>query len=63
MADPMVIPVAFRWQKRIKNRHTKDGQERYQQDYRIGVEFLHLNDEQMMKVKHFIRQLTVADAI
>ncbi len=63
MQDPMITPVHFRWQKKIKNRHSKDGHERYQLDYRIGVEFIHLNDHQMTKIKHFIRQLTVADAI
>lgn len=63
MNEPLMIPSTFRWQRRIKNRFVEAGEERYQLDFRIGVEFNHLRDEQLMKIKQFIRQLSVADAI
>lgn len=63
MQEPIHIPVNFRWQKKIKNRHTKGGKQRYQLEYRMGLEYIHLGEQQLMIIKNFIRQLSVADAI
>ena len=63
MTAPMVIPSTIRWQRRIKNRVNESGMDRIQMEYRLGVEFNALDEEQLMKIKQFIRQLSVADAI
>ncbi len=63
MSDPIVLPVAFRWQRRIKNRVLEAGRERYQLDFRLGIEFLEVDANSVTKIKQFLRQLSVADAI
>lgn len=63
MQEPLQIPVTFRWQKRIRNRLKGTTNDRYQVDYRVGVEFLSISEEQLVKLKQFIRQLSVSEAI
>lgn len=63
MTDPIILPVAFRWQRRIKNRVLEAGRERYQLDFRLGIEFLEVEPTAITKIKQFLRQLSVADAI
>lgn len=63
MSDLLTIPVAFRWQRRIKNRILDGKRERYQLDFRVGLEFNMVSDYNSLRVKQFLRQLSVADAI
>lgn len=63
MTEPIALPTLFRWQRRIRNRQPRIDDDRYQLEFRIGVEFAHLNNEQVMRINQFIRQLSIADAI
>lgn len=63
MSAPMEVQAAIRWKRRIKNRIDEDNRERYQLDYRLGVEFLDLQEEHQIKIRNYLRQLSVADAI
>ncbi len=63
MSAPMVVQAAIRWRRRIKNRVIEDKRERYQLDFRLGIEFLELSDEFQIKIRNYLRQLSVADAI
>ncbi|MFW7382082.1 MAG: hypothetical protein ACOH5I_24970 [Oligoflexus sp.] len=63
MSEPITLGVAIRWQRRIKNRYIDAERERYQLDFRFGVEFIDLSDDANLKLKQFLRQLSVADAI
>lgn len=64
MSDPIDVKIAFRWHKKIKNRlKTPSGDDRYQIDFRMGLEFIGLKESNHVKIKQFIRQLTVSQAI
>lgn len=63
MASPINMTVAIRWQRRIKNRHIDADRERYQLDFRLGIEFLDIPVEGGLKIKQFLRQLSLADAV
>jgi c-di-GMP-binding flagellar brake protein YcgR len=63
MSPPMPVHAAIRWKRRIRNRIIEDVNERYQLDFRIGVEFLEIQEEQRNRIRNFLRQLSVADAI
>lgn len=63
MSSPMDIQAAIRWKRRIKNRIIEGNDERYQMDFRVGIEFMNLSEECQIKIRHYMRQLSVADAI
>lgn len=63
MSTPMPIKAQIRWRRRIKNRIIDDFGERYQLDFRVGVEFAELQDEQRSRIRQYLRQLSLADAI
>jgi hypothetical protein len=63
MSAPMPVQAAIRWKRRIKNRFSEDNRERYQLDFRLGIEFLELSEEYQVKIRNYLRQLSVADAI
>jgi c-di-GMP-binding flagellar brake protein YcgR len=63
MSAPMPVQAAIRWKRRIKNRFEEDNRERYQLDFRLGIEFLELQEEYQIKIRNYLRQLSVADAI
>jgi len=63
MSEPLTVGVVIRWQRRIKNRCIDAERERYQLDFRFGIEFVDLSDDASLKLKQFLRQLSVADAI
>lgn len=65
---PMTAPIRMdgiiRWRRKIKNRIEDEFVgERFQLEYRLGFEFADVGDAQQQKLRHFIRQLTVAEAI
>ncbi len=63
MTPPMPMTGVIRWRRKIKNRVEDSAEERFALEYRIGFEFGTIEEEQMQKIRHFIRQLTVAEAI
>ncbi len=64
MQNPLAVQAAIRWKRRIKNRLVDaDDSERYQMDFRIGVEFAELSDERKIQIRNYLRQLSVAEAI
>lgn len=64
MMAPMKMNGIFRWRRKIKNRIEDEvSGERFQLEYRLGFEFADVGEEQQQKLRHFIRQLTVAEAI
>jgi hypothetical protein len=63
MSAPMPVQASIRWKRRIRNRIIEDESERYQMDFRIGVELADLQEEQRNKIRNYLRQLSVADAI
>lgn len=64
MSPPIPMNGVIRWRRKIKNRSEDEFVgERFQLEYRIGFEFADVGDEQQQKIRHFIRQLTVAEAI
>jgi hypothetical protein len=64
MATPLQISGVIRWRRKIKNRvETANASERFQLEYRIGLEFNDLNEEEQTKIRQYIRQLTVSEAI
>lgn len=64
MMAPLRINGIIRWRRKIKNRIEDEYVgERFQLEYRLGFEFAEVGDEQQQKLRHFIRQLTVAEAI
>ena len=63
MTPPIETEVHFRWQKKIKNRIVEDENERFQFDYRLGIQFGEMNKETQSSIKLFLRQLAMADAV
>ncbi len=64
MAAPLKICGVIRWRRKIKNRVEMDGgAERFQLEYRLGLEFVDLGEEEQTKIRQYMRQLTVAEAI
>jgi len=63
MSAPMPVQAAIRWKRRIKNRIDEDNRERYQLDFRLGIEFLELQEDYQIRIRNYLRQLSVADAI
>ncbi len=64
MSQPLPMNGVIRWRRKIKNRVEDElVGERFQLEYRIGFEFAEIGDDQQQKIRHFIRQLTVAEAI
>lgn len=63
MQIPLPIKAAIRWKRRIRNRLVDADAERYQLDFRIGVEFVDLIDEHKARIRNYLRQLSVAEAI
>ena len=63
MTPPIAVSTTIRWQRRIKNHHNEMGDDRTHLEFRLGVEFNSLEEDDMMKIKQFIRQLSVAEAI
>lgn len=63
MIDPVPVQVQFRWQKRTVNRLVLDGIEHSQKQFRFGIEFVDPDEELKMKIRQFLRQLSMADAI
>lgn len=64
MTAPIKLNGVIRWRRKIKNRSEDEFVgERFQLEYRIGFEFADVGEDQQQKIRHFIRQLTVAEAI
>ncbi len=63
MSPPMSFQAAIRWKRRIRNRIIEDENERYQSDFRLGIEFGELQDDQRNKIRQYLRQLSMAEAI
>jgi hypothetical protein len=63
MSPPIPFQAAIRWKRRIRNRIIEDQEERYQLDFRLGIEFLSLQEDQNVRIRNYLRQLSVVDAI
>ncbi|MCX6130878.1 MAG: hypothetical protein NTX25_17700 [Proteobacteria bacterium] len=63
MSPPIAVKAVIRWKRRIKNRIVEDKSERYQLDYRVGIELIELHTDQQLKIRSFLRALSMADAI
>ena len=63
MEQPIITPLEVRWVKRIKDRVNVEGAARYQRLFKFGVQFVDLSSENKLRVKNYIRKLTLADAI
>lgn len=63
MTQPIPLHAAIRWKRKIKIRIEENESERFIMEYRVGIEFQGLSDEQNQKIKSYIRQLSIADAI
>ncbi len=63
MSAPIPVQAAIRWRRRIKNRIHDEKRERIQLDFRLGIEFHELQEEFQLKIRNYLRQLSVADAI
>lgn len=64
MAAPLKVAGVIRWRRKIKNRvEMPGGAERFQLEYRLGFEFADLGEEEQQKIRQYMRQLTVAEAI
>lgn len=63
MVKPIGVEVTFRWQKRIRNRIRVNDEERYRLDFLFGVEFSNLDEAAFLKIRQFLRQLSLADAV
>lgn len=63
MSQPIPIVASIRWKRKIKIRIEENEGERFIMEYRVGVEFQGLLDEHNQKIKSYIRQLSIADAI
>jgi hypothetical protein len=64
MQKPVKAPVELRWIKRIKE-HQKDddGSVRQYTSYRLGLQFLNMNQELEQAIRMFIQQVTQQEAI
>lgn len=63
MIKPIELELSFRWQKRIRNRIHVNDEERYRLEFLFGVEFSNLDESALLKVRQFLRQLSLADAV
>lgn len=64
MAIPLKMTGVIRWRRKIRNRvELEGGGERFQLEYRIGLEFAVVGEEEQQKIRQYMRQLTVAEAI
>ena len=63
MTEPISCRVFVRWQKKTTNRLVSEGEERALIEYRVGIEFDGLSEEQVVKVRQFMRRLSMAQAI
>jgi hypothetical protein len=60
---PLNIKMEFRWQKRTLQSHIVNGRDQSQIQFRFGAEFRDLDEDSKLKVKQFMRQLIIAEAI
>lgn len=64
MTPPLKMTGVIRWRRKIRNRVELDGgAERFQLEYRIGLEFAEMGEDEQQKIRQYMRQLTVAEAI
>ena len=63
MMDPLDMKFHIRWQKKTTNTFQIDGKDRSAVEYRFGLEFDDPSNEHISKIRQFMRQLSMADAI
>jgi hypothetical protein len=64
MQKPVTAPIELRWIKRIKEHHKDDdGSVRQFMSYRLGLQFLNMNQEIETAIRMFIQQTTQQEAI
>ena len=64
MISEFDMTFLIRWQKRTTNSILEDGQNvRTQLEYRVGLEFSEPIDDDIAKIRQFMRALSMADAI
>ncbi len=63
MLPALSMEGVIRWRRKIRNRIAMGQGERYQLEYRLGLEFANVGEEEQQKIRQYMRQLTVADAI
>ena len=63
MMEPISGEFAIRWQKKTVNRISEGGRERARLEYRFGIEFSEMDEAAIIKIRQFMRQLSMANAI
>lgn len=63
MIGAVPIKAQFRWQKRTIDRKAVGQREHSQRQFRIGIEFVDPDENLKLKIRQFMRQLSMADAI
>lgn len=63
MMDPLDMKFHIRWRKKTTNTFQIDGKDRSVVEYRFGLEFDDSADEHTSRIRQFLRQLSMADAI
>lgn len=63
MIGPVPVKVQIRWQKRTIDRKIVGDREHSQRQFRFGIEFVDPDENVKLKVRQFMRQLSMADAI
>lgn len=63
MTEPITVPTQFCWQKRTINKRVVNKSELKQLQFRFGVMWSDLDEDTLLKIRFFLRQLSMAEAI
>lgn len=63
MIGTVPVKVMVRWQKRTIDRKVIGKREHSQRQFRFGIEFIEPEEQLKLKIRQFMRQLSMADAI
>lgn len=63
MNAPIDLKFNIRWKKKTTNRVIDDGLERARLEFRLGIEFEEPTEDLVIKLRAFMRQLSLAQAI
>lgn len=63
MSPPLPMKVVVRWRKKTINRLIEGGADHGRLEYRFGMEFVDPSEEDILKIRQFMRQLSLAQAI
>ncbi|MGE0171161.1 MAG: hypothetical protein AB7T49_00165 [Oligoflexales bacterium] len=60
---PIELPMEFRWTKRTIQRLKVNSDEQSQIQYRFGIEFREMSEHAKVRIRQFMRQLVMSEAI